>query len=397
LIKQLHKKTKEQVVILVDEYDKPITENLGNTEIVDSNKRILHDFYQVLKGSDEHLRFVFLTGVSKFSGLSVFSALNSIDDITLDEQYAAICGYTHEELEENFKEYIEIIAQDFNVPFSEMIEGIKKWYNGFSWDGKTMVYNSFSTLIFLRKKVFRYFWYETATPTFLLELVKKYNRPQEVIDGVTVDFDAFESYDTNNLDMLPLLFQTGYLTVKAKEKPMFEQPVRYTLGYPNEEVKKSFTKDLFYCYANVSETNIYTQFNTVKMQLKNADAKGLENSLNSLFASVPYQLDNKKNEAYYHSLFYVWLKTLGFEINSEVSVRDGRIDAVLKEKNETVIVEIKYGVRRKIQTMLKEAMRQIHDKKYYEPYLEQKSGGRNLLLLGIAFNGKDIACEMKEV
>ncbi|MDR1474426.1 MAG: AAA family ATPase, partial [Endomicrobium sp.] len=173
LIEKLHEKAGERVVILVDEYDKPLIDNLRKEEVYPEVKKTLHDFYQVIKASDEHVRFVFLTGVSQFSGLSIFSGLNNLNNITMDNEYGAICGYTQEELESNFKEYIENAAKANKMTVKEVLTEIKRWYNGYSWDGKTFVYNPFSTLSFFRKKKFNEYWFDTGTPTFLIEQIKK--------------------------------------------------------------------------------------------------------------------------------------------------------------------------------------------------------------------------------
>ncbi|MDR3113055.1 MAG: AAA family ATPase, partial [Endomicrobium sp.] len=242
LIRQLHITTGKQVVILVDEYDKPVTDNLSNKEVLSENKRILHDFYQVIKATDEHLKFVFLTGVSKFSGLSVFSALNSINDITVDNRYSAICGYTQEELEENFKDYIIALSKELGLTHEETIDSVREWYNGYSWDAKILIYNPFSTLMLFDKKRFDNYWFRTGTPTFLLNLIHKHNRPQNFLGAMTASGSSFESYNPDNLNEIPLLFQTGYLTIKNIKST--RDGVEYTLDFPDREVRDSFLQYL---------------------------------------------------------------------------------------------------------------------------------------------------------
>ncbi|MDR2086931.1 MAG: AAA family ATPase, partial [Dysgonamonadaceae bacterium] len=175
LITLLYKTTGQRVVVLIDEYDKPITSHLFNP-LLDATRTAVHNLYQVIKGADEYLRFVFLTGVSKFSGMSIFSALNNLNDITLHWNYVAICGYTQEELEHYFADYIDEVAEYKDMSKNELLEEIKKWYNGYSWDGKTPVYNPFSTLLFFNNKEFDNYWFRTGTPTFLIELLKKRNQ-----------------------------------------------------------------------------------------------------------------------------------------------------------------------------------------------------------------------------
>ena len=388
LIKQLHSITGKHVVILVDEYDKPITDSLSNKDVLSENKRILHDFYQVIKATDEHLKFVFLTGVSKFSGLSIFSAFNSVNDITVDDKYSAICGYTQEELEENFKDYIIKLSKELNLTYEEITASIKDWYDGYSWDGKISVYNPFSTLMLFDKKEFENYWFRTGTPTFLMELIRKHNRPQAFLDAIELPGRAFESYDPDNLSVVPLLFQTGYLTIKSKKSSI--KGIQYALDFPNNEVKESFFQYLLSSYTSYTPDIIPEMFDRTSRQLENLDSAGLQDSITALLANIPYQIKGD-SEAYYHSIFLIWLKTLGFDIQGEISTSSGRIDAVLKQDNYTVITEIKYSAEKEFEEMLEAAFKQIDDKKYYEAYL-----GKKIILLAIAFNGKSVKCEFKE-
>jgi hypothetical protein len=199
LIKKIHCSTGQQVVILVDEYDKPITDHLSDIQILTANKTILHDFYQVLKASDDHIRFIFLTGVSKFSGVSVFSALNNLNDISLNWNYVAVCGYTQEELEHYFTDSIDEVAQYKNVSRNELLDEIKVWYNGYSWDGKTFVYNPFSTLLFFNNREFDNYWFRTGTPTFLIDILKNRNQIKPVLESIDTDSSSFDSYDPVNI------------------------------------------------------------------------------------------------------------------------------------------------------------------------------------------------------
>jgi hypothetical protein len=391
LIEKLRKKTGFPVVILVDEYDKPITDNLQNKEVLDANKRTLHDFYQVIKAADKHLKFVFLTGVSKFSGLSVFSALNSINDITVDERYSTICGYTQQELEASFKEYAIALSEKLNLTYEETILAVKDWYNGYSWDGKTSVYNPFSTLMLFDKKEFENYWFRTGTPTFLMELIRNRNRPQTFLDTIELPGRAFESYDPDNLSELPLLFQTGYLTIKDKKSSI--KGVQYILDFPNTEVRESFFQYLLSSYTSYTPDAIPEMFDKTSRQLENLDSAGLQDSITTLLANIPYQI-KVAGEAYYHSIFLIWLKTLGFDIQGEISAYNGRIDAVLKQDDYIVITEIKYSAEKALEGMLEIAFKQIADRKYYEMY---SGSGKKIILLAIAFNGKKVKCKFEKL
>ncbi|MDR2754978.1 MAG: ATP-binding protein [Planctomycetaceae bacterium] len=389
LIQKIHQSTGQQVVILVDEYDKPITDHLSNIETLTANKIILHDFYQVLKASDDHIRFIFLTGVSKFSGVSVFSALNNLNDISLDWDYASICGYTQEELENYFTDYIDKVAKQNNLSRSELLDEIRIWYNGYSWDGETFVYNPFSTLLFLSKRKFDNYWFRTGTPTFLIDILKGRNQLKPVLESIETDSNSFDSYDPVNIGEIPLLFQTGYLTIKRKTSIRMQS--FYTLDIPNSEVRISFTKYLLNSYSNYPVEQLQPLIFNMQKQIRDGDISGLEQNLKMLLANIPYKL-HIKNESYYHSLFLLLMKILGFDIHGEILTNIGRVDAVWKQSDLTVVAEIKYHSRKKLDLLLDEAMKQIRDRKYYEAYLDGK-----VVLMAIAFTGKGVKCKMENV
>jgi hypothetical protein len=391
LIVELHRKTGERVVVLVDEYDKPVTDNLMNKEVREGNKRALHDLYQVMKGTDDHLQFIFLTGVSKFAGLSVFSALNNPEDITLSKDFATICGITQEELESYFPEHLDAAAKELSKTRDELLENIQEWYNGYSWDGKTPVYNPFSVLLFLKQKALKNFWFETGTPTFLIELLKQRNGLDAILKPLVTGSDSFKSFDPDNLTEIPLLFQTGYLTVKGVEQT--SDALIYTLDFPNKEVKQSMLTWLVSNYSGYDKDLMYQLRQDMLNQVRAYDAEGFEQSLRKLFARVPYQL-HLEHEAYYHSLLYAWVMLLGIDTQSEVSTDKGRIDSVWQLLDITIVVEVKYHVKRSSEKLLDEAMNQIHDRKYYEAYL---TGGKKIILLVIAFSGKTIGCRIESI
>ncbi|MDR2130460.1 MAG: AAA family ATPase, partial [Odoribacteraceae bacterium] len=211
LIARLHETSGQQVVVLVDEYDKPIIDHLSRLEIAHANREVLRNFYQVLKAVDEHLRFVFLTGVSKFSRASIFSGLNNLNDITLDEDYSTICGYTQQELESCFAEYLDSMTGAGKGSREELLATLRHWYDGYSWDGTRKVYNPFSTLLFFSKRSVRDYWFASGTPTFLVDLLRERNDVRAVVEPVQVQMSAIDSFDIHALDTTMLLFQTGYL------------------------------------------------------------------------------------------------------------------------------------------------------------------------------------------
>jgi hypothetical protein len=388
LIRALKNKTKNKVVILIDEYDKPITSHLSDDKLEDIQAAV-HDFYQVMKGSDEYIRFILLTGVSKFSGLSIFSALNNPDDITLDENFVTICGYTQEELESYFVDYVDNLAGKRNENRNEVLDDIKEWYNGYSWDGKTSVYNPFSTLSLFKKGEFKNYWFATGTPTFLVNILRNHNQIKHIFESVETGSNAFESYDPVSINEIPLLFQTGYLTIKSKTE--IQRKVRYSLGVPNSEVSDSFSNYLLNAYCGYPVDQLPVLVDKMKTQIENGDTSGLEQNLRMLLANIPSIL-HVPLDAYYHSMFLLLMKVLGFDVRGEVLTNIGRIDVVLHQPDCTIVAEVKHDIKKTVDVMLREAMNQIRDKKYYEAYLDRK-----VVLLAVAFTGKEVKCELKKL
>jgi hypothetical protein len=339
-----------------------------------------------LKASDDHIKFIFLTGVSRFSGLSVFSALNNLDDITLNGDFTALCGYTQEELEDYFTGYIDEVAEYERISRKGLLDKIRFWYNGYSWDGKTSVYNPFSTLLLFRNKRFDNYWFRTGTPTFLMNLLKKRNQIQPVLETFQVSPSVFNSYDPEDIAEIPLLFQTGYLTIKEVDSS--QTPPKYKLGMPNEEVKVSFLEHLLNAYTEYPLYQIRILAEKMQQQIYNGDTSALEQNLRLLLANIPNILHIDK-EAYYHSLFLLLMKVLGFDIHGEIQTNTGRIDAVWQQADLIVVAEVKYSSEGDIDKLLREAMSQIHDRKYYEAYLDRK-----VVLMAVAFRGKEVKCEM---
>ncbi|MDR0546240.1 MAG: ATP-binding protein [Dysgonamonadaceae bacterium] len=388
LLEKLHKKTGKKVVVLIDEYDKPVTGHLNDGK-AEEFRTIIHDFYQIIKGSDDHIRFVLLTGVSKFSGMSVFSALNNLRDITLDETYSTICGITQKELEENFADHIQAVADKYKRSKEQMLADIKQWYNGYSWDGETSVYNPFSTLNFLQEKTFRQYWFNTGTPTFLINILKERGLSNFILEPQIVsDNELSSGYSIEKLTEIPLLFQTGYLTIKAIEIPR-DEPV-YTLETPNLEVRKALMNELIEVYFKNNKINVHDLRRQLETRLRNADEAGLQNGIETLLALKPYDV-KMNSEAHFHLTMLIWLNLLGFRVLPEKENDRGRCDLVLEERDFTVVAELEFSEQAIVETLLDEAMTQIDEKKYYNQYL-----GR-VLKLAIAFTGKETGCRLVEI
>ena len=394
LIMKLAEKYQQKVVVLVDEYDKPLIDAIEKPDIAQANRDILRNFYGVLKGCDPYLRLVFLTGVSKFSRVSIFSGLNNLDDITLEPQFATITGITQEELESYFADYLTLLQQSKKLSKDDFLDRIRFWYNGYSWDGSTLVYNPFSLLNFFKKQQFQNYWFATGTPTFLIQAMRAQKFDVTTLEQKTLTLETLESYDIHTLHLTSLLFQTGYITIKAV-KEVRHGALRYILSYPNFEVEESLLRYLLADFAGNPDANtIPPLYDRMLDHLEAGQIEEFLTVMRSVFASIPYPL-HLPEEAYYHSLFYIILKLLGADINAEVMTDKGRVDGVLEFDDRIYIIECKYGQPGTTsETLTNQAIQQIHAKKYYEPFLDS---GKKLLLMGIGFLEKQLAYQLEEL
>lgn len=361
----------QQVVILVDEYDKPIVQYLDKPEKADANREILINFYSVIKGNDERIRFFFLTGVSKFTQVSIFSDLNNLEDITTHPSYASMLGYTEAELETSFESHIQELAQTQQAEYGSVRAQIKTWYDGYSWDGKQFLYNPYSILLLFSNLRFKDFWFQTGTPTFLLKLLKTNHYSIFDLKQRTISERAFNKFDVRNLEINSLLFQTGYLTIKEWQ----DQAGLVVLDFPNQEVENAFS---FYMLAEFSERK-QEETDSILIQIGKAlnegDVDQWMELMQTLFANLTYHQVERK-ESYFHSIFYLTIKLLGHNIESEILTSDGRIDAVIQTSNFIYLIEFKMGDAQK-------ALDQIKAKHYH---LKYQSSGKKIYLLGIGFN-----------
>jgi len=374
LIKKLS--SLNQVVILIDEYDKPLLEYIETEEIEMSKniRRVLKNFYGILKGMGAYIRFVFITGVSKFSRVSVFSDLNNLIDITLNEKFSMLLGYTEEELRYYFSSHIERMAQKEGMAPEELLKIIREWYNGYSWDGKNFVYNPFSILSLFNTDSFDNYWFSTGTPTFLIKRIREGRDELMEFENMSMEGITFDSFDIENPDIACLLFQAGYLTIKKITKQNVVKS--YELSYPNREVRESFLTNLFgeYSVKGVGEGN-----KILKQMIKAISSENVEGfiqEIKSLLASIPYQIFIKEKEAYYHSLVYLAFRLSGAEIHCEDCTNTGRIDAVWETGKTVYILEFKVGTA-------EEALKQIKAMNYFEKYVGKE---KKIVLLGIGFD-----------
>ena len=380
LIKELYVKHKREVVILIDEYDKPILDHLENSIVAEKNRDFLRNFYSVLKSSDEFIHFVFITGVSKFTRTSIFSNLNNLTDISLQSEYATLAGYTQEELEYYFAQYIEDSSLKLKISKEECLDKIKSWYNGYSWDGVRSVYNPFSILNFFHNGDFYNYWYETGTPTFLVKRIKDKAVYLPSFEKIKTNKNAFETWDIDNIEITSMLFQAGYLTIKEK-LPISENSDEhmFILSYPNKEVTKSFLEHLYKDYTGNDISQNLTRLLRLKTAIQNDKMEDFFIEIRSLFASIPYNIFISDKEAYYHTIIYLTLRLADITILSEIETNIGRIDALIETSEFIYILEFKIGTS-------EDAMNQIKEKSYYESFI---STGKKILLIGIGFNEEE--------
>ena len=394
LIEELYNKYKQRVVVLIDEYDKPILDHISNVEIAEGNREVLRGFYGVLKSMDPFLRFTFITGVTKFTKTSIFSGLNNLRDITMSRKFSNICGIPVEELEKYFSEHIgNLRSLDEFKHYSDIKKEILSWYDGYSWDGKTQVINPFALLNFFCEERFSSFWYSSGSPKFLMDLIKK--RPEGYTDLKNPEIGEWEldTFSIENIQASPLLFQTGYLTVKEITEET-GAPV-YLLGMPNFEVREAFNLHILAEFTESGTMSAASAYRRIKRSLKTGDLQSMLETLRALFASIPYELHINR-EAYYHSIFYAMLNLFGFEIDAEVSVSSGRIDSALEIEDKIYIIEMKYEncpadatseeKQRLFEKALDEGMAQIKYKGYAKKYA---GGGKKIYLVAFAFLGRD--------
>ena len=364
------------VVVLIDEYDKPIIDHISDPEKAIQFRDLMKGFYGCLKDLGSHIRFLFLTGVSKFSKVSIFSELNHLSDLTMNPFYSTLLGYTQDELESSFSDWIDLSAGSQSLSRENLLGRMKQWYKGYRFSKKdTLVYNPFSTLRFFEEQQFSNFWFESGTPTFLPKLMKSQGYDGGSIEAEGVDEAGFSTYEITNLRIPALLFQTGYTTIKDYNP----DTNLFTLGFPNSEVESSFIKYLAETYTSRSAGDIPQLGLLMKKALSEADFPRLEEIIQSFFASIPYHLHEKASEAYYHTIFYIVFKMMGAKIQAEELTNLGRIDAVLEFPDKLYVMEFK------LDESADAALAQIKKKQYGQKF-RVSSPGKTLYLLGLAFS-----------
>ncbi len=373
LIETLHERTGQRTVVLVDEYDKPILDALGKPEVARANRDALRGLYSAIKFSDAHVKFTLLTGVSKFSKVSVFSGLNNLKDITLDPRYSAICGYTDTDLDTVFAPELPGLDR----------QAIRDWYNGYHWLGEDRVYNPFDILLLFDTRKFKAHWFETGTPRFLIDTLLRRGVASPELDGMMGTDALLSAFDVDEMATEALLFQTGYLTIAGEED--FDGETLYRLEYPNREVRQSLNGSLL--RAMTPEGSHRTKDHLrLRQLLRENDFNGLDALFRSFFAGIPYQWHTKNDiaryEGYYASVFYSWFAAAGLDVRVEDSTSRGRLDMAVLFNDQVYLFELKTVGKEPEGT----AMAQLEEKGYADKY---RHLGQPIHLVGVEFSREE--------
>ena len=373
VIQRAYEKTGKQVVVLVDEYDSPLLDTNSEPALQKELRNIVRDFFSPLKKNGQYLRFLLLTGISKFSQLSIFSELNNLQNISMRDEYSALCGITEKELLTDLQPDIQRMAEANNETYEEACTHLKKQYDGYHFSKNSEdIYNPFSLFNALNAKKYKNYWFSTGTPTFLIELLQNVQFDVRMMDGMTAMDDQFDAPTEVITDPIPVLYQSGYLTIKSFD-PMFKI---YTLAYPNSEVRYAFTEALLprYVHRFPRENTFYIV--SFLQDLMKGDIESCLERTRSFFASIPHDLENK-TEKHYQTIFYLLFRLMGQYVDVEVKSAIGRADVVLKLSDAIYVFEFKYD------GTPDEALAQIDSKQYAIPY---QSDGRRIVKIGVNFD-----------
>ena len=369
LVKGIRRSTGRRVAVLVDEYDRPILDALGNPAVARAHRDQLRGLYSVVKDADAHIRFSFFTGVSRFSKVSLFSGLNNLIDITLEPAYSAVCGYTERDLDAVFAPELEGLDRD----------RVREWYNGYRWLG-TEVYNPFDILLLFRRREFGPYWFETGTPSFLLEALVERGVGSPELGGLVAGSELLSTFDVGDIAIEALLFQTGYLTITGQSDLGGTRV--YRLGYPNREVRQSLNESLL---RHLVRDSTRQAANSVRLYelLERRDFDGLGELFQAFFASIPHEWHTRNDiaryEGYYASVFYSYFAALGLDITVEESTNRGRLDMAVRFGDAVYVFEFKV-----VEAAGRgAALAQLRQRGYAEKY---RGGGDAVFLAGVEFS-----------
>ena len=375
VIQRAYEQTGRGVVVLVDEYDKPLLQAINNPELTENYRQTLKAFYGVLKSADRYLRFVFLTGVTKFSQVSVFSDLNNLDDISMRKDYVEICGVSDQEIHENLETELHEFADARGITYDRLCTELKDCYDGYHFTHNSIgIYNPFSLLNAFKYKEFGSYWFETGTPTYLVKLLKKHHYDLERMAHEETDAQVLNSIDSESTNPIPVIYQSGYLTIKGYD----ERFGIYRLGFPNREVEEGFIRFLLPFYANVNKVESPFEVQKFVREVETGDYDSFFHRLQSFFADTTYEVI-REQELHYENVLFIVFKLVGFYTKVEYHTNDGRIDLVLQTEKFIYIMEFK------LNGTAEEALQQINDKRYALPF---EADGRKLFKIGINFSEK---------
>ena len=373
VIRRAYEKTGKQVVVLVDEYDSPLLDTNSDSALQQKLCNVMRDFFSPLKSAGHYLRFLLLTGISKFSQLSIFSELNNLQNISMRDEYSALCGITEDELLTQLQPYIQRMADANNETYEEACAHLKKQYDGYHFSKNSEgIYNPFSLFNALNARDYKNYWFSTGTPTFLIELLQNVQFDVRMMDNMTAMDDQFDAPTEVITDPIPVLYQSGYLTIKGYDS-MFKS---YTLAYPNSEVRYGFTEALLprYVHRFPRENTFYIV--SFLQDLMKGDIESCLERTRSFFASIPHDLENK-TEKHFQTIFYLLFRLMGQYVDVEVKSAIGRADVVLKLTDAIYVFEFKFD------GTPDEALAQIESKNYAIPY---QSDGRRIVKIGVNFD-----------
>ncbi len=375
IIRRAYEKTGKQVVVLIDEYDKPMLQAIVDDELQEYYRNELRAFYSVLKGQDRYIRFAFLTGVTKFGQLSVFSGLNNLNDISMDEEFIDICGITEKEIHSYFEEVIPALGEANHLTYEETLCKLKEHYDGYHFDYDTVgIYNPFSLLNAFHKNRFRDYWFATGTPTFLVEVLKRTEYDISQLQDAEVDSGLIGAVESFKVNPIPVLYQSGYLTIKGYD----DRFGLYQLGFPNKEVEKGFIDYLAPFYTPIPHKQTASFIGNFIKEVESGNVDGFLERLQTLFAGNDYRVAGDK-ELYFQNSMYLIFKMMGFYTEVEHAICNGRVDILIKTQDYIYVIELK------LDGSAEEALKQIDDKGYAAPFAQDS---RKLFKVGVNFDSQ---------
>lgn len=388
LILKIHEATKNQVVFLIDEYDKPVLDAIYS-DFENENRVILQDLYSPLKDYDEYIKFVFITGITKIDHVNIFSGLNQLNDISMDRDFASLCGMTEAEIQENFQPELKLLAEDNELSEEETFTKLKQMYDGyhFTRNTKQEIYNPFSVLKCFSKREFSSYWFESATPTVLIKTLENNAVDLSIYsEEIETTETRFKNYEPENANVLPIVYQSGYLTIKKYDR----ESGLYTLGIPNKEVRDGLSEILIPKFSNIPADEMGLTIEKVRRCFRADNIDGVLKILQASIADLPTIVKKDKCENYYESITHLIFRYTGFQVFSEQQNICGRSDVVVTTQNSVFIFELKMDKGRKWEEAAEEGLKQIEERKYAEKFAQN---GKKIFKTALVFSsaGKGLA------